>query len=107
MSLAEHPSVWDRVFENARPAQRPATWITVIVGDGRTLFGHLRHSSEHIDKDEPFELFMVEVFAKEEGKRWELLAADGVYVRLNPEQAAELHFKPAGWSPNNPIEPME
>ena len=99
VSYSEDPSVWHRLFVKQRPTSRPKTWVQLGLDDGRTILGHLCHGSEHIDKDQPFEIYLDEVHVRS-GPIWEPIAGDGMYLRLNPDQPAELHFKPVGWMPN-------
>ncbi len=106
VAFAQHPSVWDRIFEVRQPSDRPAAWLCVRFDSGRTILGHLRNSSEHIDKEQPFEVYLEEPHEWQYG-RWVPLEtaamlrgrADGVYTRILPTQVVEFYFAPIDWKP--------
>jgi hypothetical protein len=106
VSFAEHPSVWDRIFDVRRPKDRPTTWLCIRAEHGKLVFGHLRNSSEHIDRQHPFEIYLEQPHEWLYG-RWvpmEIDAplrrkADGVYLRILPAQLVELYFVADGWKP--------
>ena len=103
--FAPDPSVWDRIFSKRRPPDRPITWLCLRLGDGHALLGHLRHSSEYIDMDKPFEVYLEHPYEWKD-KHWVRLEshsigakADGIYTRVLPEQVVEFYFAKEGWKP--------
>jgi len=109
VAFAEHPSVWDRIFDVRQPPERPITWLRLHLDDGRVILGHLRHSSEYIDKDKPFELYLESPHEWING-HWSPMSgsdlgvrADGLYVRLLPAQVAEFFFVEKEWGPNKQV----
>jgi len=107
ITFAEHPSVWDRVFDIRRPHDRPISWVRINVDEGRTIVGHLRHSSEHIDKDAAFEIYLDEPYEWCDG-RWKPVGSDlveeggdGIYLRLQVSQPAVLFFRDSVWRPKD------
>ncbi len=105
VSFAEHPSVWDRILAIRPPSDRPVTWLRIKLNDDRMILGHLRHCSEHIDKDQPFEIYLLNPHECK-GDRWKPLDAiqpdmkvDGMYARLCHDQVAEFFFTKKDWTP--------
>ena len=105
ISFAEHPSVWDRILGIRRSADRPVTWLRFKSDDGRIILGHLRHCSEHIDKEKPFEIYLLSPH-EWNGSHWKPVDAshpdlrlDGMYARLSPTQVVEFFFTGEGWKP--------
>lgn len=84
-------------------------WIRVQVDDSCVLIGRLYRSSEKIDKDKPFEVFLTPVFqqdrqtgqVKELGK---LADAEflGIYLRIHEEAVAEIFSAVESWRPKQP-----
>ncbi len=108
--FAEHPSVWDRVFAVRVPLERPITWLKLRLDDERVIIGHLRHSSEYIDKDQPFEIYLDQIHEWDNAD-WKPVAlgvqgegADGIYLRLLASQPAEFYFRERGWMPTMGIQ---
>jgi hypothetical protein len=105
--FAQDPSVWDRIFSKRRPPDRPITWLCLRLGDGHVLLGHLRHSSEYIDMDKPFEVYLEDPYEWKD-KHWIRLEthslgarADGIYTRILPEQVVEFYFAKKDWKPDS------
>ena len=98
-SLGSDPSVWNRIFRMQRTKERPITWLKIKLDEHRTILGHLKHSSERVDMDAAFEVYLNEIYDVKTDGSLTPAKMDGLYLRLNPDQPAEIYFKTRDWKP--------
>ncbi len=98
-NVGREESVWNTIFRKHRPEDRKATWLKIKESNELVIIGRLRHSSVNVDMDLPFEIYMNKVHYQSDDGRYVPYASDGMYLRLMPNQQAEILFKEEDWSP--------
>jgi len=98
--ISDEDSVWKGALKKYRSSEKPNIWLKIAVTDSRTIFARLKHSSQYVDFDSPFEVYVKHIHNVLPDGSMEAVEADGMYLRLNPEQVAEVFYKPKQWMPS-------
>ncbi len=97
-------SVWISALHKYSNKRKKNIWVK-ITSDDQIVFGRLRRSSEFVDHDSAFEIYLINTYRLRKNTL-KPMDNDGLYLRLNPDQITEIFYREKDWLPETDSLPL-